>query len=113
MLERGGCVVVEGPLDDPLAQALATALAAPDPAICVLRLDRALWPNGAPGGRPAPPMTPAAMVCRGQTCGLPVRDMEALRRNWCARPSQRREFDRRAHCRAACRDLSETLWRVS
>ncbi len=81
MLERGGCVVVEGRLDDPLAQALArVALAAPDPAICVLRLDRALWTNGAPGGRPAPPMTPAATVCRGQACGLPVRDMEALRR---------------------------------
>ena len=79
-LQRGGCVVVEGPLADPLAQALAhAALAAPDPAICVLRLDRALWPQGAPGGRPALPQTPAAMVCRGQTCGLPVSDVEGLR----------------------------------
>ena len=43
MLERGGCVAVEGPLDDPLARALAqAALAAPDPALTVLRLDRAL-----------------------------------------------------------------------
>ena len=80
MLERGGCVAVEGPLDDPLAQALAqTALAAPDPALMVLRLDRALWPEGAPGGRPAPPTTPAAMVCRGQTCGLPATTVEGLR----------------------------------
>ncbi len=80
LLERGGCVVIEGKLDDPLAQALAqAALAAPDPAICVLRLDRALWPDGAPGERPAPPATPAAMVCRGQTCGLPARDVEGLR----------------------------------
>jgi uncharacterized protein YyaL (SSP411 family) len=79
-LERGGCVVIEGALADPLAQALAkVALTAPDRAICVLRLDRALWPNGAPGGRPAAPETPAAMLCRGQTCGLPARDVEALR----------------------------------
>jgi uncharacterized protein YyaL (SSP411 family) len=79
LLERGAVVVVEGPLDAPLAQALArTALAAPDPAICVLRIDRAQWPNGAPGGRPAAPATPAAMLCVGQTCGLPVRDVLAL-----------------------------------
>ncbi len=79
LLERGGVVLVEGPLGDPLAQALAqAALAAPDPAICVMRLDRALWPLGAPGGRPASPMTPAAMVCRGQTCRLPVSDVEGL-----------------------------------
>jgi uncharacterized protein YyaL (SSP411 family) len=81
LLERGACVAIEGPLGDPLAQALArAALAAPDPAICVVRLDRALWPTGAPGGRPAPLATPAAMVCRGQTCGLPMRDVEGLRR---------------------------------
>ena len=80
MLERGGCVAVEGPLEDPLARALAqAALAAPDPALTVLRLDRALWPSGAPGGRPAPPSPPAAMLCRGQTCGLPARTVEALR----------------------------------
>ena len=80
MLERGGCVAVEGPLEDPLARALAqVALAAPDPALTVLRLDRARWPSGAPGGRPAPPSPPAAMLCRGQTCGLPARTVEALR----------------------------------
>jgi uncharacterized protein YyaL (SSP411 family) len=88
MLERGGCVVVEGPLDDPVAQALAeVALRAPDPAICVLRLDRALWPQGAPGGRSALSKTPAAMVCRGQTCGLPLRDAEGLRRELARRAS--------------------------
>jgi uncharacterized protein len=80
MLERGGCVAVEGPLDDPLALALAkTALAAPDPAVKVLRLDRALWTSGVPGGRPAPPSTPAAMFCRGQTCGLPATTVAELR----------------------------------
>jgi len=80
-LERGGCVVVEGPLADPLARDLArTALAAPDPALTVLRLDRALWPDGAPGGRPPPPAAPAAMMCRGQACGLPATTVEELLR---------------------------------
>jgi hypothetical protein len=81
MLERGGCVVIEGALDDRLAIDLArAALVAPDPTLTVLRLNRALWPNGAPGGRPAPPASPAAMMCRGQTCGLPATDVEGLRR---------------------------------
>jgi uncharacterized protein YyaL (SSP411 family) len=80
MLERGGCVVVEGPLDDPKAMDLArVALAAPGPTLTVLRLDRARWPAGAPGGRPALPTTPSAMMCRGQVCGLPVGDVEGLR----------------------------------
>ena len=49
MLERGGSVVIDGPLDDPAAQALAAvALRAPDPSLTVLRLDRGLWPNGPP-----------------------------------------------------------------
>jgi uncharacterized protein YyaL (SSP411 family) len=78
-LTRGGCVVVEGDRADPLAAALTgAARGAPDPALAVWPLDRALWPQGAPGGRPSPPHTPAAMVCRGQVCGLPERDPEAL-----------------------------------
>ena len=78
-LERGGCVLVEGPLDDPLAVDLAqVALKAPDPALCVFRLDRCLWPNGAPGGRPRLPTTPAAMICRGQACEPPVTTAAAL-----------------------------------
>jgi uncharacterized protein YyaL (SSP411 family) len=78
-LTRGGCVVVEGERADPLADALAQAARrAPDPALAVWPLDRAFWPQGAPGGRPAPPRTPAAMVCRGQVCGLPERDPQAL-----------------------------------
>jgi hypothetical protein len=81
MLARGGCAAIEGPLDDPLAQALAqAALRAPDPALVVLRLDRARWPRGAPGGRPAPPAIPAAMLCRGRTCGLPATNVEDWRR---------------------------------
>ena len=79
-LERGGCVVVEGRLDDDLSQALAqAALAAPDPTLSVLRLDRSLWPAGPPGDRPALPKTPAAMLCKGNACGLPVTSVEALK----------------------------------
>ncbi len=78
-LARGGCVLVEGAQAEPLGAALASAARrAPDPALAVLPLDRALWPQGAPGGRPAPAETPAAMVCRGQVCGLPERDPDAL-----------------------------------
>jgi uncharacterized protein YyaL (SSP411 family) len=80
LLERGGCVVVEGPLADLQAQALAgTASKAPDPVLTVLRLDRSLWPNGAPGDRPALSETPAAMLCRGSVCGLPLREARALK----------------------------------
>jgi len=79
-LRRGGCIVVEGPLEAPEAQALAReALSAADPALSVFRLDRALWPSGAPGGRPPLPQTPAAMLCRGQTCGLPARTPSELK----------------------------------
>jgi uncharacterized protein YyaL (SSP411 family) len=80
LLERGGEVVVEGGRDDPLAIALARqALAAADPTIATLRLDPALWPEGAPGGRPRLPAQPAAMLCRGQVCSLPVADVAGLR----------------------------------
>jgi uncharacterized protein YyaL (SSP411 family) len=80
LLERGGEVVIEGRRDDPLATALACeALAAADPTIVTLRLDPALWPAGAPGGRPRLPAPPAAMLCRGQVCSLPVADVDGLR----------------------------------
>jgi len=80
LLERGGVVAVEGPLDDKRAIALARlALGAPDPTALTLRLDPALWPAGAPGGRPRLPAQPAAMLCRGQVCSLPVGDVEGLR----------------------------------
>ena len=58
----------------------SAALAAPDPTICVLRLDPDRWPQGAPGGRPSLGAVPAAMVCRGQSCSLPVTTADALRR---------------------------------
>jgi uncharacterized protein len=80
LLERGGAVVVEGRRDDPQAIALARpALAAADPTIVTLRLDPALWPDGAPAGRPRLPAQPAAMLCRGQTCSLPTAEVAGLR----------------------------------
>jgi uncharacterized protein YyaL (SSP411 family) len=81
MLARGGSVVVDGPLDDPAAQALATvALRAPDPSLTVLRLDRRLWPDGSPRADLPRADKPIAMLCRGQICSLPVTTPEALAR---------------------------------
>ena len=80
MLARGGSVVVDGPLDDLTAQALAAiALRASDPSLTVLRLDRRRWPNGSPRDDLPRAETPIAMLCRGQTCSLPVMAPEALR----------------------------------
>ena len=79
MLERGGSIVVDGPLDDPLARDLAAvALRAPDPSLTVLRLDRRRWPDGAPRLDLPPVSAPSAMLCQGQTCSLPVTTPEAL-----------------------------------
>ena len=79
MLERGGSIVIDGPLDDPRAQALAAvALRAPDPSLTVLRLDRRLWPNGPPRADLPRAAGAVAMLCQGQTCSLPVTTPEAL-----------------------------------
>ena len=79
MLARGGSVVIDGPLDDPRAQALAeVALRAPDPSLAVLRLDRTLWPDGPPRADLPRAGQPIAMLCQGQTCSLPVTTPEAL-----------------------------------
>jgi uncharacterized protein YyaL (SSP411 family) len=79
MLERGGSVVVDGPLDDPGSQALAfAALRAPDASLTVLRLDRRLWPNGSPRDDLPRAETPIAMLCQGQTCSLPVTALQEL-----------------------------------
>jgi uncharacterized protein len=79
MLERGGSVVIDGPLDDPRAQALAeAALGAPDPSLTVLRLDRRLWPDGPRRADLPRAQEPIAMLCQGQTCSLPVTTPEAL-----------------------------------
>ncbi len=79
-LERGGAVVVDGPLEDPLAQALAgVALKAPDPSLTVFRLDRGRWPKGSPRDDLPRAAGPVAMLCRGQSCSLPVATPEALK----------------------------------
>ena len=82
MLARGGSVVVDGPLDDPAAQALATAaLRAPDPSLTVLRLDRRRWPNGSPRDDLPRADESIAMLCQGQTCSLPVAALMRSRRS--------------------------------
>ena len=79
MAERGGCVVIDGPLEDPVAIELATvARRAPDPSLTVFRLDRRLWPIGPPRGDLPRAASPVAMLCQGQSCSLPVATPEAL-----------------------------------
>jgi uncharacterized protein YyaL (SSP411 family) len=79
MLHRGGSIVIDGPLDDPRAKALAAlALRTPDPSLTVLRLDRTLWPTGAPRSDLPAVLASAAMLCQGQTCSLPATTPEAL-----------------------------------
>ncbi len=79
MLERGGSIVVDGPLEDPLAQALAAAARrAPDPSLTVFRLDRSRWRKGSPRDDLPRSEGPVAMLCQGQTCSLPVATPEAL-----------------------------------
>jgi uncharacterized protein YyaL (SSP411 family) len=78
-LARGGSIVVDGPVDDAEAQALASvALRAPDPSLTVLRLDRRRWPKGPPRDDLPRAARPVAMLCQGQTCSLPVATPEAL-----------------------------------
>jgi uncharacterized protein YyaL (SSP411 family) len=78
-LERGGCVVIEGALDDPAASALAVAaLRASDPTLTVLRLDRKLWTEAFPRDDLPQSDLAVAMLCRGQTCSLPVTAPAAL-----------------------------------
>ena len=79
MLERGGCIVIDGPLGDSEAAALAAAaLGAADPGLSVLRLDRRLWSGGSPRGDLPQASSPVATLCRGQVCSLPVRTAAAL-----------------------------------
>jgi uncharacterized protein YyaL (SSP411 family) len=81
-VERGIVVVVAGAADDPAARALVqVALSSPDPATCVLRApEGADWPDDSPGhGKTRVNGAPAAYVCRGQTCSLPVTTPQQLR----------------------------------
>ena len=81
-MERGIVVVVVEAADDPAALALVeVALSSPDPATCVLRApDGADWPDDSPGhGKTLVNGAPAAYVCRGRTCSLPVATPQQLR----------------------------------
>ena len=82
LLERGAVVVVTGPPEGAAARALCAAvLAAPDPAICLLRasVTEALPALHPAHGKPAPPEGgAAAYVCRAGVCGLMLTDPAAL-----------------------------------
>ncbi len=79
LLAEGGTIVVTGAAGDPaMAALLAVARASPDPTLAVLAVA---------AGTPLPPahpasgktgVNPAAMLCRRQTCGLPVTTPAAL-----------------------------------
>ncbi|MBU6498064.1 MAG: thioredoxin domain-containing protein [Rhodospirillales bacterium] len=81
LLEEGASLVVAGDANAPAsALLLACALAAPDPAICVLRVaDGAALPATHPAHGKGPVAgAPAAYLCRGGVCGLPITDPAAL-----------------------------------
>jgi uncharacterized protein YyaL (SSP411 family) len=75
-LANAACVVITGPGD--LLLLHQTALAAADPAVCVLLVpDAATLPEFHPAhGKTS--TEPAAFVCQGNTCALPVTTPEAL-----------------------------------
>ncbi|MFV0280891.1 MAG: thioredoxin domain-containing protein [Rhodoblastus sp.] len=78
LMERATLVVVAGDSGEALAR---TALASPDPAVCVLRTaDGADWPRLSPAhGRTPIGGKAAAYVCRAMVCGLPDGETAALR----------------------------------
>ncbi len=81
LLEAGATIVVAGPPDAPATLALiAAALGAPDPAVMVLRAPNAqsLPPTHPAFGKAEIAGQPAAYLCRGNVCGLPVTDPAML-----------------------------------
>jgi hypothetical protein len=81
LLEEGAVVVIAGdPAGAACQRLLAAALAAPDPAVCVLRAPHpeALPPQHPAFGKTAPAGEATAWLCRGGVCGLPLADPDAL-----------------------------------
>ncbi|MDE2581135.1 MAG: thioredoxin domain-containing protein [Rhodospirillales bacterium] len=81
LLEEAATVVVTGPADHRAARSLvATALAAPDPAVVVLRAagQDALPPEHPAAGKAPGAAGASAYVCRRGVCGLPIDDPAAL-----------------------------------
>ena len=82
LLAEAATVVVAGDPAQPRAQALvAAALAAPDPAVVVLRAAHPdALPDGHPAhGKPAAAAGAAAYLCRRSVCGLALTDPAGLR----------------------------------
>jgi len=82
LLENGTAVVVAGDPANPAAAALlAAALAAPDPAVSVLRaIGPPMFSTAHPAHGIGPGAEPAAFVCRHGACSLPVRTVPDLQR---------------------------------
>ncbi len=81
LLEEAADVVITGPPDHQLTQALkAVALAAPDPAVVVQHVqDGSALPVSHPAhGKSAGPAGAAAYICRRAVCGLPITDPSLL-----------------------------------
>ncbi len=77
LLAHGTAVVITGPAEDPCTQRLHdAALAAPDPAVVVLRVlaGTPLPPGHPAAGKTASGHGSAAYLCREQICSLPISD---------------------------------------
>jgi uncharacterized protein len=73
LLENAATVVITHPGHPDAAALLAEALAAPDPATIVIRVDTAALPSNHPAyGKGTAHGAPSAYLCRNGTCSLPL-----------------------------------------
>ncbi len=81
IMERGGAIVIDGPLADPrsIPRSPHVARRGSDPSLSpCCGWTGACWPTGLPRADLPRSAAPAAMLCQGQTCSLPVTTPEAL-----------------------------------